>query len=265
MVKLKVAEIAKSVRTGFVKHSPEILTGIGIAGMITTTILAVRATPKAMTLLQNAKAVEEDLETHYVKIPELKPWDYVRVCWKPYIPAAVTGVLSIACLIGASATSVRRNAALAAAYTLSDTALREYREKVIETIGEKKERDIREKVAEDKIKKDPVSKNEVIITERGNTLCYDSISGRYFRSDIDRIKKAENKLNKQMLSDMYVSLNDFYDELDLDHTSVGYDLGWNLDDGLVEIDYTSRIADDGNPCLVINYRVAPKYNFSNFC
>ena len=79
-----------------------------------------------------------------------------------------------------------------------------------------------------------------IITDKGNTLCFDSLSGRYFKSDIDKIKRAVNNLNRELTYDMYVSLNDFYDELDLDHTKIGDELGWNLDDGLIDVYFGSQ-------------------------
>jgi hypothetical protein len=237
------------------KHSPEILTGIGIAGMITTTVLAVKATPKALKLIEDKKKEE--------KVDELPHLETVKTTWKCYIPATVTGVASIACLIGASAVNARRNAALATAYKLSETALTEYKEKVVETIGEKKEQAVREAIDKDRVEATPVSKNEVIITEKGNTLCLDPLSKRYFKSDIERIKKAENILNKRMLHDMfgYVSVNELYDELGLDHTDIGDDLGWNVNE-LIDIDFSSQIADDGTPCIVLNYSVAPRYGYS---
>ena len=257
MGKTNLATIVTSTRQFVSKRSPEILTGIGIAGMISTAVLAVKATPKAMELIEEKKR-EEWLD-------KLSPVEMVKVAWKPYIPAIVTCVTSTACLIGASSVSAKRNAALATAYKLSETALTEYREKVIETIGEKKERTVRDKVAEERVKKNPVSKNEVIITGNGKTLCFDPISGRYFMCSIETIKKAENTLNKQMLHDIsgYVSLNEFYDELGLDHTSVGNDLGWNTNQ-LIDIDFSSQLNDNGEPSVVLDYLVAPKCDYYNF-
>lgn len=254
MHKPRVSTVIKNIQKSVTRHSPEILMGIGIAGMVTTTVLAVKATPKALRLLEEAQRESED---------GLTGTDKVKVCWKCYIPAAVTGVVSVSCLIGASSVNNRRNAALATAYKLSETALTEYRDKVVETIGEKKEQLVREKVAEEHIKKNPVSKNEVLITQKGETLCYDSISGRYFKSDIDKIKKTVNDLNRRMLNDMYISLNEFYYELDLDGIGVGDDLGWNIDNGFIDIDFGSQLADDGTPCVVINYSLAPRYDYSH--
>lgn len=250
----KLGTIFKGVKTTVSKHSPEILTGLGIGGMITSTVLAVKATPKACMLL-DAKKKEEHTDT-------LCAMDVVKTTWKCYIPTVLTGTTSVICLIAANSVNAKRNAALATAYKLSETALMEYRDKVVEVIGEKKEQTVRDKVAEERIKNNPVSTTEVFITEKGNTLCYDSISGRYFKSDMDKLKRAENELNKRMFSELYISLNEFYEELGLSHTMIGNQIGWNIDKGLIELSYSSQIADDGTPCLVIDYSIAPKYDFN---
>lgn len=258
MKKVMKKEIAKSflsLKTAIKKHSPEILTGIGIAGMITTTVMAVRATPKALILIEERK--EE------IGAEKLEAMDMVKTTWACYIPAAITGTLSVACLIGASSVNARRNAALATAYTLSESALKDYQGKVIEMFGEKKNEAVKDAVAKDKVEKNPVVTREVIITEKGNTLCYDAISGRYFKSDIEKIKKAECELNRQMLDDMYVSLNDFYYEIGLDSVKLGDELGWNVDSGYIDLSFSSQLASDGTPCLVIDYSVAPRYDYRN--
>lgn len=268
----KFDSFIKNTKNVMSKHAPEILTGIGIAGMVTTTVLAVQATPKALMLIEEEKRMQnrellEEANTNgrdiCQRIEKLKPVEAIKVAWKPYIPAAVTGITSIACLIGASSVNARRNAALATAYQLSQTALTEYKEKVIETIGEKKEQTIKDKVAKEKISKNPVSTSgDVIITEKGNTLCYDAISGRYFRSDVDKIRKVVNELNRQMLNEMYISLNQFYSALGLSETTLGDELGWNIDNGLIDISISAQIADDNTPCVVIDYLISPKYDYS---
>ena len=257
MNKSNLSKIVKGIRTSITKHSPEILTGIGIAGMITTTITAVRATPKALILIEERK--EE------IDVDKLTPIELIKTTWTCYIPAAITGGLSIICLIGASSVNARRNAAIATAYALSESALKEYQEKVIETIGEKKEQTVRDAIAKDKIDKNPVSSREVIITEKGNTLCYDALSGRYFKSDIDKLKKAVNELNRRMRDEMYISLNEFYYEIGLNPTSIGDNLGWNIDYGYIELKFSSQLTDDGNPCLVIDYQVTPRYDYNRYC
>ena len=254
-MKKEIAKSFLSLKTAIKKHSPEILTGIGIAGMITTTVMAVRATPKALILIEERK--EE------IGAEKLEAMDMVKTTWACYIPAAITGTLSVACLIGASSVNARRNAALATAYTLSESALKDYQGKVIEMFGEKKNEAVKDAVAKDKVEKNPVVTREVIITEKGNTLCYDAISGRYFKSDIEKIKKAECELNRQMLDDMYVSLTDFYYEIGLDSVKLGDELGWNVDSGYIDLSFSSQLASDGTPCLVIDYSVAPRYDYRN--
>lgn len=271
MKKPNMTNIVKTARAFTTKHSPEILTGIGIAGMITTTVLAVRATPKALELIesekrkQNRKLLEEakkagnDICNQVTKLSYI---EMVKVAWKPYISAVATGSISILCLVGASSVNTRRNAALATAYQLSTTALADYKEKVIETIGEKKEQTIRDKVAEKKVEETPATKSEIIITEKGNTLCFDSFSSRYFKSDIEAIRRAENNLNKQLLAHDYISLNDYFAEVGLRHTELGYQLGWRVDKGLIELYFSSQLADDGTPCVVVNFENPPEYGYS---
>ena len=254
MSKFNLTAVAKSIKGVFERHAPEILTGIGVAGMVTTTILAVKATPKACLLINDRK---DKLEVEKLSATEL-----VKTTWKCYIPAAVTCGASIACLVGASSVNFKRNAALATAYKLSEAALSEYKDAVLETIGEKKEQSVRDKVAEERLKKNPVSKSEIIVTGTGTTLCYDPVGNSYFKSNIQQIESAKNKLNARMLSENYVSLNDFYDELGIGPTKLGDDLGWDIyKDGLVEIAFSSQLAEDGTPCLVMDYSIAPRYEY----
>lgn len=261
MNKSNLSKFFKSVKSNVSKHSPEILTGIGIAGMISTTILAVKATPRALDLI--AKAEDEKFDNgHGSKLTNI---EVVKVAWKPYIPATITGTVSIACLIGASSVNARRNAALYSAYKLSETALSDYKEKVIETIGEKKEQAVREKVAQKKVDEKPASTSEVIITGNGNVLFLEPVSQRYFTSDIETIRKIINDLNYRLTTGMeeYISLSSFYDEIGLSHTAISDDIGWNINrDGQIVIDMPATKTDKGEPCLMLDYHVEPRYDYS---
>lgn len=258
MNKPNVAKVFKTVQAGLSKHSPAILTGLGITGFATTAVLAVRATPKALKLIE-AKKQEENLE-------KLPPIEVVKATWKCYIPAVVSGATSAACLIGAHSVHAKRNAVIATAYKLSETALAEYKEQVIDTIGEKKEKTVREKVAKKQLEENPVTKSEVVVTKKGDVLFLEPTSTRYFTSDIETIRSAVNNLNDQLLRDMfgYISLNDLYDEIDLGHTSIGDDLGWNVEGGQIKLDFSYAPASDGTPCAVLNYDPPPKYGFNKF-
>ena len=265
-MKHDVKTIFDTTKRKVLKRSPEILTGLGVAGMITTVVLSVKATPKAMKLIEEEKFNRQAEcktfdEQDSIKLTKIET---VKVAWKPYIPAIVTGTVSVGCLIGATSVSTRRTAAIATAYKLSETALTEYREKVIETVGEKKEKTVRDNIAKDKVEKNPPSKSEVIVTGIGETLCYEPLSGRYFKSDINKIRSAVNDINEQMFSENYASLNDFNDKLDLSYTNIGYDLGWDVYNGMLKVEFSSQITDDGTPCIVIDYITPPRYNFDKF-
>ena len=259
MAKPNIARLFKSVQTTVTKYSPEILTGIGIAGMITSTVLAVKATPKALRLIEEQ---EIELSNQYHEEVTLTPMETVKTTWKCYIPAAITGVTSVACLIGANTVHARRGAALATAYKLSEAALVEYKDKVIETVGEKKEQVIREKIAEDKIKENPVQTNTVVVTGNGKSLCFEPLSSRYFYGDIEAIRRATNKLNEELLHSIcgYVSVSDFYDEIGLPHTAMSDMFGWNTDE-LIDLDITSHVTEDDRPALVIGHHHRPKYDY----
>lgn len=272
MKKFHLPKVAKTITAFATKNSPAILTGLGVAGMFVAIGTAVAATPKALKAIdaekerQNNEIREEAIENGQEECPQvtkLKPVDVVKVTWKYYLPAAVTAVLATACIIGGCSENMKRNAALATAYSLSETALKEYQQKVVETIGEKKEEAVRDAIAQDKVRENPVQNNEIIFTGKGETLCYDAYAGRYFKSDIEKIRRVENELNKRMLSEMWISLNDFYYELGLKPTDGGDDLGWNIDGGFIDTHFSAVLDADNNPCLAISFHVAPRYDYQH--
>ena len=237
-----------------VDNAPGILTGVGILTMVATTVEAVRVTPKAMMLIENRKG---ELE-----VDDLQPTEIIKTTWKTYMPSLMLGVTSMACFLVASGIQSKRNALLATAYALSETALREYTTKVIETVGEKKEQEIRDAISKKRLAENPVSENTVVVTGNdSNTMFYDPLSGRYFMSDIEKIKKAVNNINRELNLERYVSLNDFYSEIQLKSIEIGQDLGWNIDKGLLDIYLSAQLNEECKPCVVINHRVPPFYGY----
>ena len=260
MNKQTLAKIVLDVRKTLAKHSPEILIGMGVTGMVTTTVLAVRATPKALMLINEKK---KELE-----VDKLTPMETVKTTWKCYAPAALTGAAAVACVIGANSVNAQRNAALATAYKLSETAFSEYRSKTFDVVGEKKEKVIRDRVSEEQVKNNPVNKTDIIVTGRGKTLFFDPLSSRYFYSDLESIKRAINNLNKEMICDPFdsgVTINDFYSEIGLPTTTTGDSLGWKPMN-LIDIYPSAQMADEGSdhegePCIVLNFVNPPMYDF----
>lgn len=255
MNKTNFANVMSNVKMTINKHSPEILTGLGIAGMITSTVLAVKATPKAIELLEEYKY---DNNTDKVK-----PLKTIKVTWKCYLPSVSLSVVSALCLIGSTSINCKRNAAIATAYKLLETTHHEFKNKVIETIGEKKVKEIKDEVAKDRVEKNPVNKNTVIITNNGEQLCFDASSGRYFKSSINKIKEAVNDLNYVLIANNYISLNEFYEAIGLEPISTGSELGWSIfNNGQIKIEYSAVLTPDGEPCLSIEFENLPVYNYS---
>ena len=182
-----------------------------------------------------------------------------KVTWKCYIPAGVVGLASMGCIIGSNAINTRRNAALAALYTLSDTAFREYQTKIVETIGKNKEKKVRDEVVGERIVQNPPGEKEIIFTGNGDVLCYETLTGRYFKSDIEKIRQSINELNYDLMSEMWISLNELYYKLGLANTKLGDELGFNIDKGRIEVDYSSHLDPSGRPCLAMDFNVYPRY------
>lgn len=279
MNKPNVNRYFKTVTRVAKKRSPEILTGLGIAGMITTTVLAVKATPKALYLIkeekhkQDCELLEEANEKHQdncAKIDKLKPVEVVKVAWKPYIPAMLLGTASVACIIGANSIHVSRHAALYSAYKLSETALTEYKDKVKELVPEKKVKEIKQKLAEDKIdkaiEKEPKvkdSESKVIVSGEGDTWFVDPFTNRTFLSTTAKIDAAVNKVNLLLMNDMFASLSDLYDSLGLETTSNSDDIGWCIDDGLIETDYSDAVVRNGRAYIVMDFLKRPEYAYDD--
>lgn len=254
---MDISKLIESSKKKLSDNAPEIMIGFGLAGMLTSTIMAVKATPKAMAIIEE----EEDYLNR-----ELTKIEKAKLVWKPYVPAALGYCASTALIIGANNVNSKRSAMFAGAYKLSEQTLATYRDKVIETIGEEKEREISDKVARDKIKEARQTSyhaNEVIYGT-GQCLCYDPISGRYFNSDMDKIRKIENDLNYRLMKENMISLNEFYTELGMECTDMGFKYGWNIDEGLIEVRFTSTITDDNKLCLVVTFARSPRLDFDKW-
>ena len=250
---MKFTEVVQRSKVSIQQHTPEILMGMGITGLLFTSVLAVKVTPKALQLIEEKKK-ETNADKLTVK-------ETIKTTWKCYAPPVALAVVSTGCLIGSNTVSLKRNAALATAYKLAETSFTEYRNKVVETIGEKKEEQIKDKVAQEKVAQNPVTNSQILVTGHGNSLCMDIYSGRYFMTDLELVKRAVNKLNLRLRNENYISLNEFYTEIGLENTKLGDLLGWNVDQGLVDLDLRPAFSENEQPCAVIDFTVVPKYDF----
>lgn len=252
---------------GFVqRNSPYILTGLGCAGVVSTAIMTGQAAVKARDTLveyeldktdevygDRIKATPGHMEIYNTTINEK-----VRLTWKYFIPPALMGATSMACIIGAQTVNTKRHAALASLYTLTDQTLKDYQEKVVEHFGKNKEQKVRDDMAQDILDAHPVNPNNIIRTPHGDTLCFDVYSGRYFTHDIESLRRIQNDFNHDLMGVMWCSLNDLYYTMGLEEVKMGNDLGWTVDE-LLDFRFSSKLASDGTPCLVIDYDLTPRY------
>jgi hypothetical protein len=246
------------------RNSPSILTGLAVGGLISTVIMAVKATPKALedidkaTIEKNKILYSTKYEWAIEPADSLTALEVVQATWKNYIPAALLGTATIGCIIGANSLHLKRQAVLAGAYSLAEVTLKEYQAKVVDTIGEKKEQEIRDKIMEDRIKANPRQEGSVIIVGGGETDFYESYSGRYFKHNIEQIRKAVNEFNRLLIKDGWSSINELYSLWGLEAIVGGVDVGWT-GDYLVDISFSAIIdPKTERPCLAIEYIRGPK-------
>lgn len=250
------------------RNSPAILTGMGVAGLVGTVVLAVRGTVeayKALSAEANFRADEFSEQTgeHQGAYPgDFTTKEIVEITWRHYIPTVASGAFTIACMVGSNHISSRRNAALVSVLTLTETALREYKEKVSEKFGEKKATQVEDEIREDRLKANPVENTTIILTGKGEHMFFDSFSGRYFKSDVETIRRLVNDFNQKLIqcAPMFLGINDFYDELGLERIELGDEMGWSAEDNMLDVRTSSaKMIKDGTPCGILEYRVWPKH------
>lgn len=235
------------------KNKPLLLTICAVIGFAATVIEVTYAKPKADAVIKKRHENRVKEETKAEEIVK-----DIAVATPVYLPAVATGAMTIGCIVGSYSESSKRTAAYATAYTLTETKLKDYQSKVIETLGEKKEQKIRNEIAKSKLEKNPP--DESFILNDQDTLFYDTASGRYFRADIDDVRKAIAELNERLYSEMFISLNDFYFEIGIPEIRLGDDIGFNVDQGVIRIPLDNWTDYKGKPCLVLDYDYGVRFD-----
>jgi hypothetical protein len=251
---VNIGAIVKRAQKATADNAPTILTALGVTGLITTAVLTGKASFKAGKIIhernESTKNSLGDL-SHEINMTSREMAD---ITWKLYIPAAATGAVTIACIVSANHISTRRTAALASAYSITQEAFREYREKIVEKVGEKKEQQARDEIAQESVSKNPPPATLILSDDK--VLCKDMHTGRYFQSTLEDIKKAINDTNYQILNNDYASLSDFWDRIGLEKTSESDEIGWNTDCKL-EVVFSSALTEKNQPCITIDFRTIP--------
>ena len=238
------------------RNSSTILTCIGAAGVIATTVTAVKATPKAMTLLEKAKKE---------KGSELTKLEVVKIAGPAYIPSALLGASTLACIFGANMLNKRGQASLMSAYALLDSSYKDYKNKVEELYGEDANSRVEEELAKDKYNE---SDHELSDNKQ---LFYDDYSGRYFESTMEDVLRAELEINKLLCVCGGAYLNEFYDALGLETVNYGDYMGWSTFmmletcwDAWLAFEHTKVTMDDGLECYIITMGYEPEFGFEDW-
>lgn len=242
-------------------HSTTILTGIAVGGTVSTAVLTGRASFKAARILDNGDAVliYEDPENGNT-YRELSRVEKVKLTWKLYIPPVATGLVTVTCMVVANKISSQKIAALAVAGGISERALQEYKDKVVEKLGERQNTAIRDGIAQDRVNANSTGQ-EVILVGQGQVLCYDLTTDRYFQSTMEEIRRAENDINAELLNHMSASLAEFHDKIGLKPTSYTDSVGWGSPE-MFKVTFSTVMSPDGRPCIAIDFVRPPQLEYT---
>ena len=240
------------------KNSSTILTCVGAVGVVATTITAVKATPKALMLLEKAEAEKGE---------ELTALETVKIAAPAYVPTALIGVSTLACIFGANVLSRRGQASLMSAYALVDSGYKDYKKKVDELYGSEAGAQVRAGIAKDKYEEQPIKQ-----VKDGERLYFDFYSGRYFEATPTMVKTAEYEFNRKLMMDDCVYLNEWYCLLDMEPLEHGLDFGWstcaNYDmywQTWVDFHHEKVVMEDGLECIIISFMQEPYPDFEDYC
>lgn len=237
------------------KNGSTILTCLGGVGVVATSVMAVKATPKALQLIEEAK--EEKGEN-------LSKWETIQVAAPSYIPAILTGTATIACIFGANLLNKHQQASLMSAYALIDQLFKDYKAKVADLYGEDADIEIRAELAKDEYEE---HEDEY---EDGKTLYYDEYSKRYFRATKEDVLRAEYEINKILNSDECACLNTFYQLLGLKKVDYGEYVGWSCGQ-MFDMYWSSWVdfwheeveMEDGMECTILRF-TGPFVDFEDY-
>lgn len=235
------------------RHSSSILTVVGATGVIVTTVLAVKATPKAISLIEDRK--------RELNVDKLTPMETVKTAWKPYIPATLVGFGTIACIFGANILSAKNQASLISAYALLDSSYKEYQSKVNSTCGKDLETSLRHEIIRSRYDHD-------IDLDYDEMLFYDYTSRRFFKSTMQKVMCAETKFKEEFTNRGYACLNEYYDYLHIPYVDYGYQLGWLLTEDNdpynckeLEFEYEEMSIDENLKCWIIMTNLPPSTDY----
>lgn len=248
----KIKIWTRKAARGLNKHAPIILTVSSVVGLSATSYFVYSGTLKASKIIEKEK--------QRLDVDKIPAKETLKLVWKNYIPAVGFFAATTACIIGSQTINMNRNAALASMYAATDLAFKEYKNKTKEVLGKNKELNIRDQVCGDKVQENPPTQENVTVTGKGDVLFFDPHTARYFRSDIESIRRSINDLNADLLRNEFISQNDLYYAIGLKEVKDGELVGWYAENGLIDIRFSSTLTDNNEPCAVLEFEFHPKFD-----
>lgn len=250
---MKKSETMSKIGNSLRKNKNPIMIGLAATGIVGSDILLVRGTVRAVRKIDAKKKAEHK--------ERLTNKEILKTVWMEYWAPIGMTFASFLSIIFAMKDEHGKAVTSAIACTMSEAAMREYKDKVVETIGARKEQEVLDAVSKEKVAEVVTPNTTIYSTNHGSVLFLDPITKRLFESDMETIRRSVNVLNRRMMSEMRISLNEFYMELDLDTVEYGDEIGWNIDRGLIDIYPSTQLTKDNRPCIVLNHNVRPEYNY----
>lgn len=242
-----------------VKHAPGILCGFGTGGVGLALVLMAKKAPDAKKDFDAEKAKWEATEDKEKRNKADYIFKLVRIGAQHYWVVISVATGAVLCFWLANRINFKRLMSALTALGISTKGKEELEEKIKELDGEKHLQKIKDEIDADRIKNDPPVQDKIIDTGLGTHLCYEAITGRYFYSNIERIKRAVITCRDYLQKDGYLSVNDWFCELNLDTTDL--QLCWTAESidevNDFDIETSSQLTPEGVPVLVIRYQTNP--------
>jgi hypothetical protein len=238
--------LSRLFRSNAKAHSPIIYTALAGVGTLATAYLASRASFKAARIIDAAEA------EGYNQDPMTRFLERTKLVWKCYVPTGISAISTIAFGIASNRIGAQKTIAAQSALALSNQAYIDYRNRVIDELGDHKDQAIRAGIAQEQVAKHPSPSQDILVTGPGNVLCHEEYTGRYFACDMETLRKSVNDINSKLLMHDYVTLTDWYYLIGLSPTSHSSQLGWRTPKQMA-LNYSAVFADDGRPCISFSY------------
>lgn len=250
-------KIVQDTAARFLKENAStVLTAGGVVGTVVTGVFSFRAGMKYKQVeIDDLKEIITEEAPHVSNIQSPSTKDQVKASLPHFVPPVAIGGATIASIIGANVVSAKRAAVLAAAYGISQRQLEEYRAKLEEKLGVQKYQKAKAEMAQERVDKTPGGNTVVIFGDE--VLCFDENTGRYFKSTMEKIRRAENSTNQEIIRHGFAEASHFYSELELPGTVWSDNVGWTQPFEL-EI---STIIHDEKPCVSLDFKTMPEADY----